>query len=162
MDAPVEDRSRFPGSRRTVDAMSKDPFTPPLRTQSDVERFWRTIIHPLGWARRRLYFVIVGPDDRPLPCVNEVDDIPAALENEASERVGSLLRDLLDGLEPEGRIALLVCRPGDSRATSDDRALASAFYAALRAHRVPTEVIHLANDVEIEPVPMDAAEALSA
>lgn len=131
------------------------PFAPVLHTQADVEHAWRMLVQPLGWSERRLWFMLVGADGVPLPLMSEVDALPADIDDDAVRDMVWLWRMLLDEFAPEGRVALLLCRPGTGAPTCDDRALASVLYDACRAGGVPTEVVHLATDVAFHPLPAD-------
>lgn len=138
------------------------PFSPILRTQRDVEEAWRALIRPLGWAERRLWFLFIGPDDRPLPVMNDVRDLPDEIGAEDARAAVTLWRRVLDAIEPDGRVAVLLCRPGRGGPSPADRASAAALYAAGRAGGVPLEVVHLATDEEFWPLPYDAVGRASA
>lgn len=141
---------------------SMHPFAPVLRTQADVEQAWRTLVSPLGWDERRLWFMLVGADGVPLPIMSEVGPFPDLVDDEAASDAAWLWRTLLDEFEPDGRVALLLCRPGAGGATGDDRAMAATLYDACRARGVPTEVLHLATDVTFHPLPADEVMSRSA
>jgi hypothetical protein len=59
-------------------------------------------------------------------------------------------------LVPNGSIAVLLCRPGTASVDASDRAWAVAISAEAAAAGVPLEVIHVASDVAITPLPLDA------
>lgn len=141
---------------------SFQPFAPVLRTQADVEHAWRTLIKPLGWRDRRLWFMLVGADGVPLPLMSEVEDVPDHFDEQAAGNAVWLWRSLLDEFAPEGRVALLLCRPGSGGPTPEDRALASTLYDMCRSGGVPTEVVHLATDVAFHPLPADEVLGASA
>lgn len=131
-------------------------YAPLLRTQRDVEDAWRHLIQPLGWAGRGLWFLFVGADDRPLPLMNEMSDLPDELGPEDAVPAAELWRGVLDNIAPEGRVAVLLCRPEGGGPNLADRASAAALYAACRDAGVPLEVVHLATDEEFWPLPFDA------
>lgn len=139
-----------------------EPFAPTLLCQRDVERMWRALMRPLGWRARALWFVLVGADDRPLPQVCEIAELPDRIDAESHATAARLWRDLLEDLVPGGRMALLLVRPGGDGPTRADRALAEGTYAACRAAGVPLEVMHLATDEDIWPLPADAVLGRSA
>jgi len=138
---------------------SAHPFTPVLRTQADVETAWRTLVRPLGWSSRRLWLMLIGADDRPVRQLVEVTELPDVVDDEAAGHVAAFLSRVRDELGADGRLALLVCRPGVGLPSADDRASAAALYDACRARGVPMEVIHLATDVDIVPLPADTLPA---
>lgn len=144
------------------EAVPDKPYDPVLTTQRDVEEAWRHLIDPLGWPERRLWFMIIGADDRPLPVLNEVTDLPDELGAEDAEPAARLWRHVLDSAAPGGRMAVLLCRPGRGGPTLADRASAAALYAAGRDAGVPLEVVHLATDEEFWPLPIDGLGRISA
>ncbi|MEX0428825.1 hypothetical protein AB3X52_14455 [Nocardioides sp. DS6] len=135
------------------------PFTPVLHSQSDVEAAWRRLIQPLGWSSRRLWLMLIGADDRPVPRLLEVTEMPDGLDPDAAAQVAHFLDRVLDECLPGGRLALLLCRPGAGFPTAADRSAAGMLYDACRERGVPMEVIHLATDVAIMPLPADSLPA---
>jgi hypothetical protein len=136
--------------------MTTRPFRPVLRTQADVERFWTTICHPLGWTRHDLWFVIVDADGRPLPSVQDIRDVPVEVDREAVGGLMDLWRHLRDELAPGCSFAVLLCRPGPAVLQHSDRAWAGALAAASADADIPLEVVHVASDDAIIPLPLDA------
>ena len=116
---------------------------PPIRTQSDLEALWRSLMGPLGFSRTTLWMLLLGPDGRPLPHVIQVDDIPTrptgAVEN---------LTGLLTGLvEPGGSVVFLLSRPGvDGPPTPSERAWTRALQVVGRNLGPTVWPVHLAND----------------
>lgn len=140
---------------RSVVGMTPKPFAPVLRTQADVECAWRSLIHPLGWPERRLWFMFVGSDGVPLPMVSELRELPDAIDRASADNDVWAWRAVLDEFDPGGRVALLLCRPGAGVPTVEDRLLATTLYDACRAAGLATEVIHLATDADFYPLPAD-------
>jgi len=132
------------------------PYTPLLRTQLEIERFWQRLMKPLGWAHASLWFVVVGPDDRPLPVMNEIDELPDLTSGDVAgylaERLGGIL---LRRFGAGHRYVLLYSRPGRGRPTEHDRACLRALGAGLRRHAVPADVGHIATDTGIYPMAGD-------
>ncbi len=58
-------------------------------------------------------------------------------------------------LDPAGRWALLLSRPGAHPTDELDRAWAGALYDTVRSRGIRHDAIHLATDTEIVPVPLD-------
>ncbi|MDH2414538.1 hypothetical protein [Nocardioides sp. CER19] len=136
--------------------MTEQTFRPVFRTQADVEKFWTTICHPLGWRTRELWVVLVDEDGEPFPSVHQISDLPQ--EPDAHD-VGRLLdgcRGLLEEFDPGGSVATLLCRPGEQRLTASDREWVRALTGIARGSGVVLEVVHVASDAAITPVPMDA------
>ena len=131
-----------------------DPYRPLIHTQADLQEVWRHLIRPLGFSRRSVWLLLIGGDDRPTPLVTEVRDLPEIVEGEATDGLAEMLSGLLD-VEPSGRWALLLSRPGAGGSSEADRAWAAALYDACRRHGVPHEVVHLATDETILPIPLD-------
>lgn len=160
LHAPVDDRSRSRRFRGTVDDMIPRPETPPpdrpvIRSQTDLERAWRTLMEPLGFSTRTMWVMFVDPDDRPFPQLLEVSDLPARPTAEDEEAVAAFLHHLPVAPGSGARLAFLLCRPGRDGVGAADRAWAASVYDACRAADVPCEVVHLATDVSLVPIPMD-------
>jgi hypothetical protein len=131
-------------------------FRPVLRTQADVERFWTTICRPLGWRTPELWVVLVDGEGRPFPSVQQITDLTDAPDEVAVARLLTGCRRLLDELDPGGRAAMLLCRPGPRVTTAFDRAWRAALAEAARREGVEMEVMHVASDATITPLPLDS------
>jgi hypothetical protein len=142
--------------------MSQSPYAPVIRTQADLEQAWRHLMEPLGFSRHSLWLMFLQPDGTPLPQLTEVEDCdhPPTAEEEAAfaQLIGRLGREMRGG----ERIVFLRSRPGRGGAGPDDLAWARCLYAACRVADVPTEVVHLATDDMLVPLPMDEVLAQSA
>lgn len=136
--------------------MTQTPFSPVLHTQSDVEDAWRRLMHPLGWPDRRLWLMLVGDDGRPSRQLTEVTDLPDLIPPDDAAGVVAMWGHLLDQVAPGGRLAVLLCRPGRGGPSPQDLGSAAALYSAGRAGGVALEVIHLATDEDVHPIPYDA------
>lgn len=132
-----------------------DSYTPVLRTDTDVLDMWCLLMNPLGVSRPTLWMVLVDADDRPLPVVHECPDVPVPPTAEEADHFGVFLATLLAEVLPGGRVALLASRPGRGGLRPTDRGWAGRLYAAARQHGVPLEVVHVATDDQIVPVPLD-------
>ncbi len=137
----------------------REPFRPTIRTQADLERAWRHLLGPLGFSGSSTWMLLVGADDRLLPQLTQVEDCDRPPEPEVLDGFAEVARTLLGDLDPGGRWALLRSRPGAGGPSELDRAWAQGLLAALRARGVPTEVMHLATDVDVVPLPYDALVA---
>lgn len=133
----------------------------PIRTQADLHELWRTLVRPLGWHRRELWFFVIDGDDQPVRQIHQVVDLPADLDEQMTTNLAHVLAGVMD-LFPGGRVALLWCRPGSGQVTEADRRNTARAYAALGRAGVLTDVMHLATDDDIVPLPLDELGARSA
>jgi hypothetical protein len=131
--------------------MNDAPFRPVLRTQSDVEQMWRRLMKPLGFSGCSLWMVVIE-DDRPVPQIMEIVEMPLAPEDGDAEAIAGVLTHLADD---GSRFAFLRSRPGDGRPDASDRAWARALYDAGRAAGARLDVVHLAHDRDIYPLAVD-------
>ena len=90
--------------------MSEDEtYQPIIHSQADLEDAWRNLMEPLGFSRRTLWLMFVAGDDRLLPQVTEIVDIPPVLDDEDLLGLQRLMADFGSaGLRP----AFLISRPG--------------------------------------------------
>ena len=133
--------------------MTDEPFRPLIRTQAELEECWRYLLRPLGFRSESLWLLPIGDDDRPLTRLIEIAeatdigpaDVPA---------LTVLLETVRDETDLD-RIALLRSRPGAGGVSPDDRVVARALYDAAVACGLGGEVVHVATDADIHPVPLD-------
>jgi hypothetical protein len=134
------------------------PDRPVLTAQADLEQMWRRLMKPLGFSGCSLWMVIVE-DDRAVPKVMEFTELPDSPDPEDTEAMAAFLAHLAS---PTTRIAFLRSRPGGGRPTSGDRAWAVALYEAARRSGTHLDVVHVAHDHDVLPIPMDEVIAESA
>jgi hypothetical protein len=132
-----------------------DPYRPVLRTQAQLERAWHHLVRPLGFHRRSLWLLLIGPDDRPTPVMTEITDLPHAPDEETTEGMAQLLAHFVSDDADHGRWAFLLSRPGRHPVDEADRIWAAALYDVCRGHGIAHDVVHLASDTDIVPVPLD-------
>ncbi len=134
-------------------------YDPVITGQADLESAWRHLLGPLGFSGSSLWFLAVAPDghlDRRIVQIEDCDEVPAPEQLLALVAgVGTVVDDAVPG----ARIAFLRSRPGRHGADGDDRAWAAGLYGAARAVGAELEVVHLATDADLVPLPMDAATA---
>lgn len=149
----MESRSRTPVRAATLVGMSNHSSRPTIRTQADLELAWRTLMEPLGFASRGMWLMFIESDGRPLRRLGQVEELPDEL---TPEELGSLA-DFLGHLPAAqgARLAILLTRPGPGGLTAADRQWASGVYEACHRAGVTTEVLHLATDTDLLPVPLD-------
>lgn len=131
-----------------------EPFRPTIRSQADLERAWRHLMEPLGFSDRSMWFMLIGDDDRPVAHLTEIAELPERLDEGA---LGGL-PDFLEHLRVQSgaqRVAVLLTRPGAGGLTDTDRTAARHVYDACRRTAMAVEVVHVATDTELVPVPLD-------
>jgi len=134
-------------------------YRPVIRDQADLERTWRHLMGPFGYSRRSVWWMLIRPDGQPIPHLAELDDADAVPDAEERAAFASFLADLASSLEPDLRIAFLISRPGHDPANPTDTGWAEALYDVARLAGLPSEVVHLANDAGVVPLPWDALAA---
>lgn len=131
-------------------------YRPTISTQADLERLWRVLMRPLGFAETSLWAMLLDADDRPLPVLTEITDLAHLPDPGETRSMAAFLGDLVAEHVPGGRVALLRTRPGRGRARPEDLAWAAALHTALAGAGVPAHVLHLATDDQVLPLPLDA------
>lgn len=139
-----------------TDLAAPDVFRPRIVTQADLERLWRTLMQPLGFTDHSLWVMVLDTASRPVPQLTEITGLAAGPDRDGAGGLAAFLRDVVTELSPGGRLALLRTRPGRGRARPDDLAWAATLYEACATADLPTEVVHLATDDDVVPLPMDA------
>jgi hypothetical protein len=132
--------------------MTDETFRPIIHGQADLEDVWRTLMEPLGFSGRSLWLMFIDADDRPMPQLTQIEDLPEALGDEELLGLQQVLSHFRDsGLRP----AFLLSRPGAGGLTAADRRCAAQVLDACRSAAVEVEVMHVATDTVLAPVPMD-------
>ena len=134
--------------------MTRFDATEPIHTQADLHALWCGLMEPLGFSEQSIWMLRLGPDRCPtsqIVKIAEADEVPAHADGHGFPEV---LR-LLAGDEPGHTFAFLRSRPGRG-ITRDDRAWAAFLHEAGRIAGVEVEVVHLATDEELVPLPLDA------
>lgn len=141
-----------------------EPYRPTIHTQADLERVWRYLMRPLaphGYDGASVWMLRIEPDHRPIPHLIEIagaDDVPDAAQSEGFVQI----LQMLESDDPGGSFAFLRSRPGGHPADADDLAWASYLYEVVRGAGLAIEVVHLATDADIVPLPLDALRQRSA
>lgn len=139
-----------PGSGQA--ARMNDTYRPYVHTQADLEQVWRDLMHPLGFAGSSIWMLRLEPTGRAVPQLVEIAE--AELAPDDPEPFAALLTEL-DQVEPGGSFAFLRTRPGSSAVDAGDRAWAGYLHAAGHLAGVRLEVVHLATDTDVVPLPLD-------
>jgi hypothetical protein len=133
----------------------REPYRPTIRTQADLRRTWAFLMRPLGFSGSSIWMLLLDADGRPHPRLVQLEDCPVRPDPDHLQGLAALARTLLDDVKPGGRWAFLRSRPGSASVTPTDRTWARGILEACRAAGVPTEVVHLATDVDVVPLPYD-------
>lgn len=133
-------------------ARMNETYRPNVSTQADLEQVWRDLMHPLGFTAASIWMLRLEPTGRAVPQLVEIAE--AELAPDDPEPFADLLTTL-DGLDPGGSFAFLRARPGGSAVNDGDRAWAGFLHAAGQRAEVRVEVVHLATDTDIVPLPLD-------
>jgi len=120
--------------------------TPPLRTQEDLHRYWRSLLGELGFSERLLWFTLVDADQRVTPMLSQLEDVPRFPDQELLDSLMDVLSKLLETALPDGSAALLLSRPGRAAMTESDRVWAASLTEAAARAGVWLQPIHLATD----------------
>lgn len=131
------------------------PYRPLIRSQADLEQVWLHLLRPLGFGAPSLWLLLIGPDDRLTSVITEITELPPTMDAEMGERLAELLSQLLREHPPGCRWAFLRSRPGTGGVDDADRTWAAALYAMCRDHDISNDVVHLATDDSVRPIPLD-------
>ena len=142
--------------------MTKTPFAPVIRNQSDLEDAWRHLMGPLGFGGHSLWLMFVQPDGTPLPHLTQIEDCVRPPTPPEQANFVALLKTLGAEMRDGERVVFLRSRPGRGGPRPNDLAWAHSLYDACRTAGVETDVVHLANDEALVPLPMDEVVARSA
>ena len=82
--------------------MTDETFRPIIHGQADLEDAWRTLMEPLGFSRRSLWLMFIDADDRPMPQLTEIEDLPLALGDDDLQGLERLLSHFRDTGPPPG------------------------------------------------------------
>lgn len=140
--------------------MISEPYNPTLHTQADLEEAWRHLISPLGFSSPSLWWMPILPDGNPVRQLVEIADLgplprPDDLD-ELATAIVTMTDDLWSDPGAQPRIAFLLTRPGRDGTRTRDRVWAAGLHAAMHRAGLPCETVHLATDVDLVPVPVDA------
>jgi hypothetical protein len=136
-----------------------EDFDRPVRTQADLEQLWRTLMEPLGFSDGALWVLAIDGDDLPTRMLMEIRDEGVEPTPEEITSFGAFLAHLSPDVPAGARWAFLRCRPGRGGASGRDREQMAALVAGCRAAGVPTDVVHLATDDTLMPLPYDELAA---
>ena len=127
----------------------------PIRSQADLDRHWRGLMGPLGFAHRQLWLNLIDDGGRPTPFLTQVDELPEEPDPFALDNLFGITARLIDEEAPGASLALLIARPGSEKHMAADLAWASALAAAARRNGVMLRAMYLATNVDIRIVAPD-------
>lgn len=127
---------------------------PPVHTQSDLLAVWRQLMQPLGFGGSSVWMLRIQRDRTFVPQIVEIAETEGPPAPDRTEDLAEVLR-LLDEDDPGHAYAFLRSRPGAGGPDADDRAWAAFLYDAGRVAGVEVEVVHLATDTDVVPLPLD-------
>lgn len=130
-------------------------FHAQIRTQSDLEQAWRTLMGPLGFGGHSVWLIMLEPDGTTTPMIMEITESDEPIDEAMQANLAEFLRLATTEIVPDGRVAFLRTRPGRDGLSAADRAWAQVLYAACHLAEVRHEVVHVANDVMLQPLPLD-------
>lgn len=148
----MEERSHDGPDRCIVEDMT---FHAQIHTQSDLEQAWRTLMGPLGFGGHSVWLIVLEPDGSTTPVIMEITESDEPIDEAMQAHLAEILRLITTEIVPGGRVAFLRTRPGHNGISAVDRDWARALYGACRLAGVRHEVVHVANDVMLLPLPLD-------
>lgn len=129
---------------------------PPIRSQSDLHRHWCALMGPLGFSKRTLWLMFVGPDGAAHGPLTQIDLVPARPLQRLLDQLLRTCAEIIDRDLPAGTtVAFLRSRPGSGPVGDEDTAWAVGLLDAATAAGVPCRPMHMANDDRLEVVPLD-------
>ena len=129
---------------------------PSIRTQLDLHAHWRALMGPLGFSKRTLWLMFVGPDGGVDGHLTQIDLVPARPVQRMLDQLLRTCAEILTHDRPPGTtVAFLRSRPGSGPLDEEDVAWATGLLAAAAAAGVPCWPVHVANDEQVAVVPVD-------
>ncbi|HET6561287.1 MAG TPA: hypothetical protein VFG72_05380 [Marmoricola sp.] len=116
---------------------------PPVRSQADLQRTWRALMGPLGFAGRSLWLLVLDGLGHPTPVILQVEEMPPRPDAEMGR---SLVHVVSSVAEDAGQVVFLLSRPGRDGLTADDLAWALLLQDVARQAGMPVWPVHRAND----------------
>ncbi|MDN5895895.1 MAG: hypothetical protein L0H93_17960 [Nocardioides sp.] len=137
------------------------PFRPTIHTQSDLQDAWTRLMTPLGFGRRSVWWLLIAESGSPIPHLTEIEDADTPPAGEERDAFAGFLRDVVPVVgdsagENPTRIAFLLSRPGSQQVLPLDQEWAAALHDVARRSGLVCEMVHLATDMGILPLPPDA------
>jgi len=99
--------------------------------------------------------MFIEASGRPLPHLSQIEDTVQPPSPAEQDSFVHFIGALKDEMRTGDRLAFLRSRPGRAVINEVDRAWARSLYAACRAAKIATDVVHLAGDDDVVPIPLD-------
>ncbi|HET7689504.1 MAG TPA: hypothetical protein VFK41_03935 [Nocardioidaceae bacterium] len=122
---------------------------PPVRSQADLELYWRRLMGELGFGSTLLWWTFFDADGFCAPPLQQLEDLPEVPEEPGLTNLMWICQQVIDEVVPGGSVAFLRSRPGGAGITAADHAWASGIARAARTAGVRCHPVHLANDHEL-------------
>lgn len=129
-------------------------YRPILRTQADLEAAWQHLIGALTFDGHSIWMMSIEADQRPFPHLTEFSGLGEQPGATFLRQLAEVLSRVFDEVPPD-RLAFLVSRPGADDVRSGDRAWALALHQLARDLSLGCDVVHLATEHGIVPLPLD-------
>lgn len=124
---------------------------PPVTTDADLLRFWRSLMGPLGFGARLLWIALLDDRGRVDPSITQVEDLPEVPDhrwlNGLLDTCGAMLAGATGGTG--GSAAVLLSRPGGASLTPADLSWARGLLLASVRAGVRLRALHLACDESV-------------
>lgn len=130
-------------------------------TPADLEALWRRLMEPLGFAGRTLWMLLIRDDGAVFPELVQLDELPAAPTSDDADGLAHFVGHLV-GEANHLRPAFLLSRPGRGGPDTRDRAWVEVVDRAVMRSGARREVVHVATDDTLAPVPLDDLDVRSA
>ena len=129
---------------------------PPIRTQLDLHVHWCGLMGRLGFGKRTLWLMFVGPDGAMDGPLTQIDHVPARPVQRLLDQLLTTCSAILQRDLPTGTtVAFLRSRPGSGLLDEEDVAWATGLLDAAAAAGVPCWPVHVANDEQVTVVAAD-------
>lgn len=136
---------------------SHDTIRPGDRLRDDESLLaWARFLHQQVDVRKvSLWITFLDADDRTLPVVVPIDDVPTSPDDEIVTNLVDVLRDVLDDQAPGGSAVLMLERPGTDAVTAGDGWWFSALHACAARSGVRLRGVFLATGRRVRPLTPD-------
>lgn len=125
------------------------PSAPPVRTQAELERHWRRLVTPLGFAGRSLWLLLIDADGCPAPVAVEIEDAPQRPVDGDVDALGAMCEHFVGDQAGGGSVAFLLTEPGTGGPSEGVKLWSRALQGAVDRRALIGWPVHWANDVQL-------------